>query len=141
MNLPADIVRHDWPGGRDAEPVEPVEIYSLLEMVRQNGLQLLARLWLDGAQRDYRGMIDRLGISGNRIVLRLGPTWLQLQQHHIGGAWIVRTPTRAGLNCSVELFDLAGHPMLTLDAARPIGGREPCEWRLCLSQLLAGGSV
>lgn len=124
-----------------AEPIDPAEVYRLLDIARQDCIPLLASLSLPGELLLQAGVIDRLGMAGNSIILRLGQAWLQIQERHIASAWIVRTPTRGGVVCSVELFDLAGLPMLTLNAARQAGCRESCEWRLRLAGLLPAAST
>ncbi len=108
---------------------------ELLVRAAQLGLPLHIRACHGSAQHDFRGLVRRVELLGDHLLLSAPGLRLQLREDAVDAVWLLRQPTAIGLRHSLELLDGQGTVLLKLASGQPTGHSEPCGWRELLESL------
>lgn len=114
-------------------PVECAQ--ELLARAAQAGLAVTASAGVGGASLCWSGELKRIEVVGAQVAASAPGVLLHWHEDRLACAWLVKTPTSAGLGHALVLFDGDGRFVLRIEGERHPGRPESCLWRELLCSL------
>lgn len=124
-----------------AQPVSNQSLSSLLEIVRQQGNEIMIFVGNRACTQIFTGKIEQLKSIDNWLTTISPAFTLHLQEQQIVASWITRKPTADGIVTSLELFAADGTQIAQLFGQRSEGQPEQSQWREQLNALTAVGAL
>jgi putative hemin transport protein len=118
-----------------AQPLGPSSAHEALAHAAQLGVPLVVTVGNHGASHTHTGHLPHVDMQGSRVRAQGHGSHLSLDEAAIDTAWLVRRPSTAGLQQSLECFDAHGGLIAMLSGARSPGHARLCAWQQVLGAL------